>query len=217
MNEKSSNAIALFAMHGELDDSRLQYIKYLEELPIQSVIVITTNMEHLERSKFHNFSKKVTFAYKENSGGLDFSLWHSQLDQVRGSRCLILANDSCTCTRSLLDVWKSMQSYDFWGITDSYEISHHLQSYFLVFQTEEIISKVYEYLKPISFKERHQVIRDGEIGLSTHLKKLGYKLSAAYEFKMVQSKARSNEINPSHSLWKTLEALRCPIIKRVHS
>jgi len=211
------NSFALFAMHGDLDESRIQYIRYLEELPIQNIIIISTNETHLKINEQDLFSSKVVFKYKENSGGLDFALWQSQLQFLNSPHCLILANDSCLCNKSLLPMWMSMKSNKFWGVTDSYEISHHLQSYFLVFDNPQLVKEVCDFLKSKVFVEQFQVIREGEVGLSSYLLRHGYKISAAYEFKYLQNLAKSKSTNPAFHFWKTLQSLNCPLIKKKHS
>ena len=202
-------------MHGAFDMSRVSYIRYLEELPLETIIVITTNEEHLQEAQSFNFSSKVSVVYRPN-GGADFGLWQSQMDLVKNASLLVLCNDSCICEGSLVPMWQSMRSYRFWGPTDSYEYKWHLQSYFLVLDDPQVVQFACKYLDSIVFvgKSKDFVIQQGEIGLSQHLLNNGYKPQAAYDFYTLQKKAKSQHTNPSFWFWRTLRSNKCSLIKR---
>lgn len=209
------NSYALFAMHGALDESRASYIRYLEELPIETIIVITTDEEHLQEAQEFNFSSKVVIVYRPN-GGHDFGLWQSQLSLVKDASLLVLCNDSCICEGSLVPMWQSMRSSRFWGPTDSNEHKWHLQSYFLVFDDARVVNKACEYIEQQNFQSKPKdfIIHTGEIGLSQWLIKNGYRPTAVYDIKSLQQKSRTSYGNSSFYMWRTLKLLGCPLIKR---
>jgi len=214
------NSYVLFAMHGELDNDRINYIKRLEELPVSKIIVISTNVKHQENFK-SLFGTKVSVVFQEN-GGLDFGLWKSQLHLIDSADCLVLANDSCYCEKSLLPAWNTKKSSKIWGMTDCSFKNHHLQSYFLVFDDNSIIKKVCSFILNLSLDtfNREQIIINAEIGLSRYLKEtLGYKLHAVYEeIHVIKKSGKPLPIkNTSYYLWNTLRSMGCPLIKRKHA
>jgi len=69
---------------------------------------------------------------------------------------------------------------DFWGITDSNEISYHIQSYFIVFRKALIRSKAFsEFWGNVdSLENKNDIIRHYEVGLTSALTRAGFKPSA---------------------------------------
>ena len=58
-------------------------------------------------------------------------LKHAPLDSVNR---LALVNDSCLLVRPLKELLAAPKPSPFWGVTDSFEIAHYLQYFFVVFE-----------------------------------------------------------------------------------
>ncbi|OUM70365.1 hypothetical protein PIROE2DRAFT_1507 [Piromyces sp. E2] len=88
---------------------------------------------------------------------------------------LILSNDSCFCVSSLNPIFNKMiyRNLDFWGMTESFQIQDHLQSYFLVFSKKVYLSNIFKnYLLNVSKEESvWQVILKYEVPLKQLLEK----------------------------------------------
>jgi Rhamnan synthesis protein F len=71
---------------------------------------------------------------------------------------------------------------DFWGLTDNDEISSHLQSYFLIFRNRVIQSDCFaQFWKSVlPYKNKDQIIRSYEVGLTIWLQQNGFKWKALY-------------------------------------
>ena len=87
---------------------------------------------------------------------------------------LVLMNDSVYGPfRPLAGILQQMDASqgDLWGITDSFEFDHHIQSYFIVFMRAAAASpaftKFWQRFPYVNYK--HWVVRHGEVGLTQAL------------------------------------------------
>jgi hypothetical protein len=144
----------------------------------------------------------------------------TQLDQ------LALVNDSCVAIRPL-DFMSTMTG--FWGMCDSYEISHHIQSFFLVFE-KNVLEHLNSFVQELATKiadhsdDKRIIIDSFEIGISTHMEKNGVPLNVVYEWSVVSSAANITSIspstprvNPSYYYWDRMLALGCPLLKKTRA
>jgi hypothetical protein len=221
INFINSKTIALFAMHSEkkhIPENSVTYVNFLSEI-FDIVIVLTTKECHLRDQSM--FPKNIFIKFYPN-GGLDFGLWSRALKEYNleigqfDSVCLV--NDSCHCLKSLKPLNDLKKEYPFWGITDSLEFKHHIQSYFLVINGNQNIKLLIVFFQMHSFetfKDRDEIIQKGEIGLSQFFVSKGIKLHAAYEFSSLDVKFESHlkRSNSSYFYWPLLRQLECPIIK----
>lgn len=168
-----------------IHDYVLNYLRYLKEVA-ENIIFIADNsalkteqdklqglVEHAEFNKHGEYdfgSYKRGFQYALNSGILKHT------DE------LIFANDSCFCIDSLLPIFEKMaqSNCDFWGITESKALMHHLQSYFLVFKKPVFTSSAFtnfinSITKQASVKD---VIKNYELKLTSVLEENGFKPDA---------------------------------------
>jgi O-antigen biosynthesis protein len=92
---------------------------------------------------------------------------------------LILCNDSCFGPVGSFEpmfVEMDARQLDFWGATDSHEITYHLQSYWLVFSRKVFLSEVFKnFLRAIEKQENvKKVILEYELGLTKSLIAAGF-------------------------------------------
>lgn len=107
---------------------------------------------------------------------------------------LMLANDSVLILNSLDSIWQSQPECDLWGSTMGFEISPHVQSYFLVFEQEKChrssIDLLLIFVRRVPLHEPNQTIvppgdkgalvRQCEIGLSTFFGNKGLSFEAVW-------------------------------------
>lgn len=178
--------------------------------------------------------------------GYDFGAWRDGIERLpepEQLHRLILANDSVYGpVFPLSNALKRAEemSVDVFGITDSFEFAHHLQSYFLLFFPGALRSTAFR-----SFWEdfpmvnsKPWVVRNGEVRLSVELVRAGLRLGALCPYESLleiaermpasadndssrfaasrNRKARAGKpLNPMHYFWE--ELLRdygCPFLKR---
>ena len=209
--------IALFALHSKeinIPEDDVTYIHFLTEIT-QCVVVLTTNPLHLHDQDLFDSNVKIIAM---SNRGLDFGLWSRFLihyaKEMQQMHTLLLVNNSCSCIRSLKPIWEKNVQRPVWGITDSYEQKHHLQSYFVVIRTNVLIHKLLVFFEKNMFEtttQRPLIIEKGEVGLSQFLA-TETDIYAEYPFSELENPR--NFSNPSYFLWKLLRKLNCPLIKK---
>lgn len=131
---------------------------------------------------------------------------------------------------------------DFWGITDSFQYSHHIQSYFMLFQSRALNAPAFKnfWRRFPYLNDKRWIIRNGEVRLSKLLENANlkgnvlapYRKVAARSLALIESAsaeadsvagldhlkadlAQNCPLNPMHAFWQVLiEDFHCPFIKR---
>jgi lipopolysaccharide biosynthesis protein len=123
---------------------------------------------------------------RENTG-LDFAMWQRGLAECDWSKAeeLLLTNSSIIGPlQPLAPLWENpaVKACDFWGLTDNDEIRRHLQSFFLVFNKKVIRSDAFSqfWKSVLPYRDKDQVIRCYEVGLTIWLEENGFKWTALY-------------------------------------
>ena len=158
----------------------------------------------------HFLKDKISFIYSE-SPYLDVGKYLHVIKtlDISSLERIALINDSCKLYDSLDEVF-SKGSGEVWGITDSFEISHHLQSYFIVCTTPKSIHLLKKFLTEVlklDAKDKKSIVLAWEIGLSKYFIENNIELKALYTL-------GREYINPSYSGSDKLFELGCPVIKK---
>lgn len=179
----------------------------------------TRDLPGSERERLRPIVEKVLV--RENSG-YDFGSWQfalSQIEDTSGLDWLLLANDSVFGPFfEFSNLFRRMESSeaDFWGITDSYEVSWHLQSYFMAFKSEVVRSRAFRdfFQGDFSRWRRWEVVSTGEIALSRDLVRAGFTGLAACPYDALDEREYSGARNPTYYYWdKLIEKFNCPVLK----
>lgn len=150
----------------------------------QEVYIVSTSGAEVDRTRLPD---NVTVVQRPNRG-YDFGsykvgilripdLWHA--------REIIVVNDSFYTTRrfDLARILASMDdSADIWALCESWQITHHLQSYFLLVRRAAIRSGwMHQYLSRIhQVRDKMQLIVRLEIGLTQSAKAAGLRCKALH-------------------------------------
>ena len=156
-------------------------------------------------------------------------LKNAPLDSVKR---LALVNDSCLLVRPLDELFAATKPSPFWGVADSFEIAHHLQYFFVVFEAEALAT-LRRFVDASDFNSygpnvdvRAIACRDFEVGLSVFMEANGIALHGVYSpasmlatpaVRDVQpdaSRLAIQCINPSMMLWDRMLVAGCPIVKK---
>jgi hypothetical protein len=181
----------------------------------QKIAVIST---HDKIKRIAEWPQTVELVNDRNEG-LDFGLWWRYLEKNRKQLeeeydSILLVNDSCEAITSFNDMWERMNIYDFWGITDSYEGSHHIQSYWLAFNSKTAVKnfwKFFDTCKSIVGVSKSELVGRREIAISLHMVEKGHKITVAYPFHILNNPKKIGNI--SFFMHYELKALGCPLIK----
>jgi lipopolysaccharide biosynthesis protein len=162
----------------------LYYLEQLRELGFQICFVSNSEISAASETSLKKICGRVIV--RENRG-LDFAMWKQALADADLSQLdeLLLTNSSIVGPlRPLAPFWQNpkLAGCDFWGLTDNDELNLHLQSYFLVFRQPVLQSpRFVEFWRSIlPFRDKLQVIRSYEAGLTCWLEEAGFKWKAIY-------------------------------------
>ena len=218
--------LILFAVHNTenyFTEVQLNYVEQLLALPPEKTIyILTTGKNMIKPTKWLD----SVIIIEDKNINRDFGLWWRAInnnnlnlkDKLKNGeyKKLLLANDSCEITRPLINVYLNMFNCEFWGICDSMQVSHHLQSYFLFFSGTDSINCFLNFVELNPFGEGkemiiRQIINKYEVGLSTFMISRKFFINVAYSHKMFD--VQQNSENQSHSFHKELQLLGCPLRK----
>lgn len=152
------------------------------------------------------------------NAGYDFGSWATGLDrypQLASADQVLLVNDSLAGPFApighLLDGFDATAA-DVWGLTDTTQFGHHLQSYFVGYKNAVLCEPpLRRFWREIRVEgSRDDVIWACEIGLSRLLHREGFTLDAAIHYSRV---VRDGE-NPTIIGWRALLDAGFPFVKR---
>jgi lipopolysaccharide biosynthesis protein len=131
--------------------------------------------------------------------GYDFGAYKEGVLSIpdrRGLARLLITNDSVYGPLQPLEQCLSVMSpddADVWGLTDSYEMRYHLQSYFLLFHRAALQHAAFEkFWKDMPFVgAKWWVIYFGEVGLTQQLTRADLRIRCAFPYEAVVRKFRS--------------------------
>jgi len=159
-----------------------------------------------------------TVVLRKPNVGYDFGSWAVGLEFLGPrtvSERVILANDSMVgpfaSIRPLLCRLETSAA-DVWGLTDTWQFSHHLQSYFLAFRGEVLDEPAMrDFFRGVRQEPTKQaVIRRNEMGLSRLLFSEGYVWEAAFRADLFVEFGA----NPVIRGWQQLLRSGFPFVKR---
>lgn len=160
---------------------------------------------------------ELTVIRKPNIG-YDFGSWGVALSALPGvatAERTLLVNDSMAgpfvSLRSLLEEFDATP-VDVWGLTDTYQFAHHLQSYFLGFTGGILADRpLRQFWADIRHEtDKGQIIMRSEVGLSRLLEEEGYVRVPAFPHESLVAAGQ----NPVIIGWRQLLARGFPFLKR---
>lgn len=217
-----------------VDDHVLHYLGALDAAGAE--IIFCSTAEGLGGAEIEKLRPLCGTVIVRRNLGYDFASYRTGLaaaGDLSRYDAVILANDSVYGPlRDLKAIFAAMadKDADFWGITDSTEFGHHLQSYFLVFRKAVATSALFhEFWRRFpDFRAKLSVIAKGELGLSKTLVAGGFRIGALCGTSRIlaenpalfdrraaaQGFLRGKPLNLSHHDWRLLiERYGSPFIK----
>jgi SAM-dependent methyltransferase len=202
----------------------LHALQGLREVCSEIHFVSTALLSAEERSKLEGLCAKVVL--RENRG-FDFGMWAEALRQLNPSQCdeVLLANSSVLGpVFPLGPVFEAAQALEaeFWGLTENHELARHVQSYFLVFRRRVLESPAFAafWSRILDFREKEQMIRAYEVGLTRFLEGEGFRGAALFpRERLAEARGRTRFFrhraaqNPTLSMAAVLLDLGMPFVK----
>jgi hypothetical protein len=223
--------VALFVHYDKRGAVRPQVLHYLRELQKNGRdVVFITNSGRLAPDGEVALREICAAVMVRRNIGYDFGAWADALKYF-GLPCantkeIIFANDSMFGPMLPLSGVLRRLDYnkaDIWGLTDSWQICYHLQSFFLAFGPDALRSeqfkKYWNSVRPVPMKSF--IIKAYEVGLTQTMIEAGLRCAALWryeditalashdEFKRLLSEEKSsfNELDPIRAL-RTQQILR---------
>jgi lipopolysaccharide biosynthesis protein len=177
------NRLCIFAHYDRdnlVDDYILYYLEGLKRVSSYMIFVSTSRISESEISRVETICDRVML---RDNVGYDFMSWQMGIKAIVSLADfdeLVLCNDSVYGPiyplSSIFDAM-TQKDCDFWGMTDSYQIAYHLQSYFLVFKKNLALSRAFrDFWDSVSLqKSKDDVIRKYEVGMTQTFVSAGFR------------------------------------------
>ena len=212
--------IALVCHHdplGRLRDDLLHYLRALRDAEFSVVLVSNSGALHPECMAAARTLCAAVLVRRNL--GLDFCAWRDAMEHLAlpraDTRQVLLANDSVYGPlRPLVPLFARIgDAPGLWGMTDSRERGFHLQSYFLLAQTDVLHSVAWRdfwrSVRPLPSK--WLVVGRYEIGLTQRLLRAGFDCKALFSG---MEPGSGTGANPTLRRWHDLLDAGLPFIKR---
>jgi rhamnosyltransferase len=237
---KRAAIFAHFNLNNQIANYVFHYIKSLLSVVDKVIFVSTSDLPADAIQKLKSMNCDVII--RENIG-YDFMSWKVGLQTLSLNDYdeIIICNDSVFGPLYGFDkLFKKMENLpvDFWGITNSYEINEHIQSYFIVFRKQAMQSQNFDFFwKTIKHeKSKYDIVKNYEITLTDTLRKEGlvhtvlatykrwwaleailknaaFRLKNKSGLKILCSKLLHFSANPTHDCWQRVLNQGSPFIK----
>ena len=184
MLNKRMAVFAHYDRDGIVDDYVIYYLTSLRKVSDFIVFVSTAELSPKELGKAQCL---VNVAIQRENLGHDFFSYKTGFDELK-KRGLHSCSEVILCNDSVYgplypieEMFTAMErtDADFWGVTESHEMAHHLQSYFMVFRRSVFLSAAFlgfwAYMEPLS--DRVEIVRRYEVGLSQLLEVHGFRFA----------------------------------------
>jgi hypothetical protein len=184
--------VALFMHFDGRGQVRPQVLNYIRELRDNGRdVVFVTNSGRLQPPALAALQELCAAVIVRKNIGYDFGAWRDALDYLGLPRAeteeVILANDSVFGPLLPLGDTLRRLNYakaDIWGLTESWQLRYHLQSFFLAFGPAalraEAFRKFWKSVRPVPVKS--YIIHAYEVGVTQAMMKGGLRCAALWEY-----------------------------------
>ncbi|OYV29247.1 MAG: lipopolysaccharide biosynthesis protein [Acidocella sp. 20-61-6] len=154
-------------------------------------VVFVTNSGPLKPSAFAALQEICAAVIVRRNIGYDFGAWRDAMEYLGLPRAetqeVILANDSVFGPISPLNDMLQQLDYskaDVWGLTESWQLRYHLQSFFLAFGPAalraEAFTKFWSSVRPVPVKS--YIVHAYEVGVTQAMIKGGLRCAAVWRY-----------------------------------
>lgn len=219
--------VVLFAHFDPAGVVREHTLGYVTELAANGFsVVFVSNSRQLQSGAVVRLRRLCAAILVRRNVGYDFGAWREALEWLGlprpNTEMLVLANDSVYGPlHPLRETMERIQvgEAQVWGLTESWQIGYHLQSYFLAFGPSVLHSaawrRFWSAVRPAPSKQ--WVIRHFEVGLTRAMVRAGFTCKAVWDCRdlcCVAGRKPPSACNPTSDFWRQLLRIRFPFIKR---
>ncbi len=182
--------LAIYA-HYDAQHEIKPYVRYaVDALRTQCEEVHFISTARLPESDLETLAKTCNSVVLKENSGLDFGMWRKvlgTLDLGVWDEIILLNSSVYGPVTSLATILSEAEEnpWDFWGLTDSFEMDYHIQSYFMAFRSDLLRSEVFKrfWQGVLPFHNKRQIIRSYEIGLTQYLLESGFRAGVIFPYK----------------------------------
>ncbi|WP_353861994.1 rhamnan synthesis F family protein [Azospirillum formosense] len=205
--------------HGTIHDFVLHYLRQLADTGF--AIVLVSNAPSLPESAVALLRKHCALVLRRDNVGYDFGAYKegiAAIPDLTALDTLLLANDSVYGPlHHIAGVLDRMEpdGADVWGASDSWEVSFHLQSYFLVFHRNALASRAFaDFWARLRYvQSKTWIIRKYEVGLTRAMRRAGLRCRAAFPYR--QAAAALVEAVVERGVMENADPVRKSFIQQV--
>ncbi len=196
--------IVLFMHFDGRGEVRQQVLGYIRELKANGRdVVFVTNAGRLLPAAMAALQELCAAVIVRRNMGYDFGAWADALNHLGLPRAnteeLILANDSVFGPLLPLgDVLRRLDysRADIWGLTESWQLRYHLQSYFLAFGPKALRGQAFKSfwasVRPVPMKA--YIVKHYEIGITQAMIKGGLSCAALWDYETLVRMVNRDEL-----------------------
>lgn len=193
-NQNKFNKLCLLS-HFDINNTIEQYvihmIKELHKLKFD--IVFITTSENMNIKELKKISSYIKISIIKKNIGYDFISWKTALYSIGNYeryKQIIHLNDSIFFPLyNPKNMFKKMKNekVDFWGLSDSYYLDYHIQSFFWVFNKKLIKSDFYNkfWNECTDLNDKGKIIKNYEITFTRKILNNNFKVSSFIKIKNI--------------------------------
>jgi GT2 family glycosyltransferase/glycosyltransferase involved in cell wall biosynthesis len=192
----SSHGVVLYAHYARNGAVSAMVLSQLEAYSrLGFNVIVASSAVRPGSAGWQALRSKAAFVIGRRNVGYDFGSWSDALPLLLKNfpdvSEVLLVNDSVVGPLRPLEplfVALRAQGEGLFGLTDSYQIRPHLQSYFLLARGAAAVADLAVFLRamPIALTKR-RAIRRGEIALSEWMRRRGHKVVAMFGYERVET------------------------------
>jgi hypothetical protein len=195
---------AHYDIHGVVDPWVLGYLEQIRRNGFDTILITTS--PRIDEVSLKSLSGICRTVIHRKNEGLDFGSWrcayHWLGTGIQDYDQLLLVNDSVFGPiRDLSETFQRIEKSpaDLIGMTDSWEIQYHLQSYFLYFKASILRSTAFEdFWNQVSvIKDKQSIIDHFELGTTQFFMAQGFQVEALYDFYQIRDRWLETEGTPA--------------------
>ena len=174
---------------GQASEGMRRYVDALIQAGLS--VVFVTNSGRLAEEAKGWVRERCALVVERRNAGFDFAAWQDGLEAAglprSDTEILVIANDSvCGPFAPLTSVLErfDFEKADVWGLTDSWQIRYHLQSYFMTFGPAAFRSPAFARFwgGVRDLRLKRAVIRSYEVQLTQLLLQAGLRCEALWPY-----------------------------------
>ncbi|MEX6509180.1 rhamnan synthesis F family protein [Jiella sp. M17.18] len=188
-NARNVCIVVHFDRQGRVHDFLMHYLYQLYGYGFELIFV--SNAKEIDPEDVERLHEICALIVERHNVGYDFGAWKdgiALIPDLGSVNRLLLVNDSVY--GPIHNIATSLdrmnpEDADVWGMTDSWDFSFHLQSYFLLFHAAAIRSKAFSrfWAKVRYVQSKTWVVRRYEVGLTHAMSRARLRCRAAFPYR----------------------------------